>query len=95
MSFNVRDHRTYSRRTQKLVLRIQAIRDEAKKLLDIFVHEAAEGTDPQFVDTPIASAQEHIDAMEYLEDFARFHANGEVATKDRVPLLTPFSQVED
>ena len=94
MSYSADDHKAFSRRMQKLMLRIQAIRDEAKKLVEIYFNESAYGAAPEFVDTAIASKQEHIDAVVYCGQFADFHEDEAVVTADRTQVITPFVQVD-
>jgi hypothetical protein len=94
MSFDADNMTMFSRRMQNLFLRIQAVRDEAAKLVEIYVNETTSGADSEFTDTPIASKQEHIDGVTYLLDVAKFHDNEAVTTTDRTQLLTPFLQVD-
>lgn len=94
MAYSVRDHRQFSRRMQNLMYRLQAVREEAAKLVVIYQNEADSGSDPQWVDTPIAEAAEHVDGILLCQSLEAFIANGIVAQIDREQWLTPFLQSE-
>jgi len=94
MAYSADDHNRFSRRVQKFMLRIQALRDEAAKLREIYSNETASGSDPNFSDTEIALEAEHVNAILYMQSFEDFNQNAAVATVNRTLWITPFIQIE-
>ena len=93
MSYSPSDHQAFSKRVQNFILRVQSLREEAAVLEAIYVNETASGANANFIDTSIALAAEHIDAILWMQSFAAFNENGSVDTVDRSQWITPFVQV--
>ena len=92
MSYTVDNHDAFSRRTQNLMLRLQAVREEAAALVNIYQNESLSGAESEFTDTPIALESEHVDAVLFFQSLEAFIANGVVATTDREQWMTPVLQ---
>lgn len=95
MAYSADDHTVFSRRMQRFFSRVQALRDEAAKLSEIYTNETMSGADPEFVDTPIATKVEHIAGITYMSAFEAFHENAAVSTLDRTQTVTPFVQIDE
>lgn len=93
MAYTADNHDHFSRRMQNLVMRLQSVREEAAKLVDIYQNETGSGADPEWVDTPIATAAEHVDGILLCQSLEAFVDNGAVAQVDRTLWMTPFLQV--
>jgi hypothetical protein len=76
------------------MLAFQNLREEAQRLDDVYTNEAASGSDPQWSDTEIATAAEHVDAILMFRDVKKFCENEAVATQDRQQWITPFIQTD-
>lgn len=94
MAYTESNHRAFSKRMQKFMLNLQALREEAARLNAIYTNEALSGAAETWVDTDIATAAEHVDGVLLCQSLEAFFANGEVATTDRRQWITPFIQSE-
>lgn len=94
MAFTDSNMQTFSKRIQNWMLAAQNLRDESARLTAIYVNETASGSDPQWGDTGIALAAEHVDAINCFLDFKKFWENVELAAVDRQVWITPFTQVD-
>jgi hypothetical protein len=94
MAFTTSNMQIFSQRVQRWMLAAQNLRDEAVRLNAIYVNETASGTDPQWADTDIALAAEHVDAINCFADFKKFWENEALSTVDRQVWITPFIQVD-
>jgi len=93
MAFTTQNMDVFSKRVQNYMLALQNLREEGERLYHIYVNEAQSGDDPEFTDTPIATKQEHIDAMTMMVDVKKFVENQDVITTDRQQWITPFIQM--
>ena len=93
MAYTASDHQAFSKRVQNFMMRVQSLREEAAVLNSIYGNESANGANENFVDTSIALATEHVDAILWMQSFTAFNENGTVATVDRSQWITPFIQV--
>ena len=92
MAYSSANHERFSERVQKFMVIVQGLRDEGEAIDQVYVNETASGSDSEFVDTPIATKQEHIDAIVFYRVFKDFVEGGAVATLDRRANITPFLQ---
>jgi len=92
MAYSANDHQRFSVRMQKFMMNMNALRNEANALNEIYVNETSSGADAEFVATDIATKQEHIDGILYALSFTAFNENDTVATVDRTQWMTPFLQ---
>ena len=84
----------FSRRVRAFMLRVQSLREEAKRLVAIYQNETGSGAHEDFSGTEIATKEEHIDAIVWMMEFANFNDNAPVPQNDRQQWITPFLQQE-
>ncbi len=96
MAFSADHMTTFSERTKNWIQNLQNAYAEAGKLDDIYINESASGTDPAWVDTPNATAAEHVDAivlMRRLRDALALDGQSQTLTaEDQTARMTPFLQ---
>jgi hypothetical protein len=92
MAYTTRSHRLFSQRVENWMKTFQSLRDELERMDEIFVNEANEGADPEFVTTPNGTKQEHIDALTMMRDLRLFIENGAPDSADRTQVITAFTQ---
>ena len=95
MAYTAGDHERFSRRMQRFMLRLQSLRDEAAKLVEIYSNETSYGAHAEFVSNDIATKQEHIDGIVLMQALALFVENGTAPQLDRTQTITPFTQSPD
>ncbi len=75
---------------------MRASYEEAGKIDDIYTNEAVSGSDPAFVDTDIATAAEHTEAINVMrrqrDMLALDGQTAAIASQDQIANLTPFLQ---
>ena len=92
MAYTAKKHGVFSHRMENWFGSVQALRDEIAKLDEIYTNETASGTDESFVDTVIATKQEHIDGIVFGRAFVDFVENGVVPQLNRTSNITAFTQ---
>lgn len=100
--YNASKHAVFSQRVEAWMKQAQELRDEASRLNLIYTSEAASGADSAFVDTAIATKQEHIDGIVFMRTFRDFcagtHEDGTgggvttIARDDRTSNIAAFIQ---
>ena len=93
MAYSASDHQKFTVRMQKFMQNMNALRAEGKAIEEIYVNETGSGGDVDFIDTEIATKQEHIDGIVYIMAVEAFNENMAVATLDRTQQMTPFLHV--
>ena len=96
MAYDANKHQVFSQRCRNFIRELDNLYTEAGKIEDIYTNETGSGTDPAWVDTGIATAVEHVDAilvMQRLRDMlAMDEQNQVIAVEDQTARLTPFLQ---
>ena len=96
MAYDANQHNKFSQRCENWIQNLRAAYDEAGKIDDIYTNETVSGTDPAFVDTPIATKAEHTEAinvMRRLRDMLALDGQtAAIASQDQTANLTPFLQ---
>ena len=96
MAYDVNKHNAFSKRCQSFMATLEQAYIEAGRLNDIYTQEALSGSDPAWVDTEIATAAEHVDAilvMQRLRDALGFDGQSVTLTpEDQTARFTPFLQ---
>lgn len=92
MSYTAENHKVYSERTKNWCKAAQDLLDEGKRMDQIFLNEAASGSDPEYVDNGNGTAAEHTDVVTMIRAYVDFIEGNAVATLDRQPVLSPFTQ---
>ncbi|KKN09817.1 hypothetical protein LCGC14_1042900 [marine sediment metagenome] len=92
MAYSAEKHAVFSDREKNWFNQFQNLRDEAGRLDEIYTNETTSGADADFVDTPNASKQEHIDGIVFMRRLVDFVEGGVVPTLDRRSNITAFTQ---
>lgn len=96
MAYDANKHHKFSQRCQNFIQNLRNAYEEAGKIEDIYTNETGSGSDPAWVDTPIATAGEHIDAILVMQRLRNCLAmDGQSVTitvEDQTARLTPFLQ---
>ncbi|KKN09809.1 hypothetical protein LCGC14_1042820 [marine sediment metagenome] len=80
-------HAVFSDRMKNWFNAFQGARDELARLDEIYTNETVSGAHADFVDTPNASKQEHIDGIVFMRGLVDFVKGGVVPTLDRREFL--------
>ena len=87
MAYSANFHDNYARRQTNLMRQLYAFKQEGERLKAIYTNEAASGTDPAYVDTPLATAAELTEAINVI--------NAVTTVIDaQITNITPFLQGE-
>jgi len=92
MAYSADKHAVFSGRMRNWFLAFQGLRDELLRLDEIYVNETASGEAAEFVDTDIATKQEHVDGIVFLRAIKDFTEGTAVATLDRRSNISAFTQ---
>lgn len=90
MAYDATKHKAFSQQMSQWFRSVQQLREESRRLDEIYVNEALSGADPAFTDTAIATEQEHIDGIVFMRAFKAMIENGAVSTGDRTGNITAF-----
>ncbi len=92
MAFTTQNMAEFSKRIQNFCTSFQSQIEEALRLDEIYINETVSGANVDFVDTDIATEQEHVDMIVFMRALSDFRNGGEVDTLNRISNLTPFLQ---
>ena len=92
MAYSAEKHAVFSDRMKNFMDSFQNLRDEMARLNEIYTNEAISGAHADFVDTPNATKQEHIDGIVLMRRLVDFVEGNAVATLDRRSNITAFTQ---
>ena len=94
MAYNAQKHDKFSDRMTLLFHAIQSVLDEGEKLDQIYLNETGPGTDPAWVDTENATADQHVDGITFyraLRDFV--DGSAQPPQSDRRSNISAFTQL--
>ena len=92
MAYEARDHNVYSDRTKNWCKAAQSLIEEARRLDQIYLNEAASGADADFIGTNNGTKTEHQDVVTMYRAYIDYIEGAAVATLDRRSVLSPFTQ---
>lgn len=92
MSYEAANHEVYSERTKNWCKAAQSLLEEARRLDSIYVNETASGTAADFIGNDNGTKLEHLDVVAMFRAYIDYIEGNAVATKDRRPVLSPFTQ---